>query len=283
MLLSLTRILELAQAGNMAVGAFNVTTMEGILAVLEAAKREQVPVILQFANAAHKGYIALEEIGPVMLALADKSPLPVCVHLDHGESLEEVDRALRLGFTWVMYDGSALEYALNVANTKAVVEMAKKYGAGVEAEIGAMGREDGNQEGGGVALASSYTDPGLAQSFIRDTGADALACSFGTVHGIYASEPKLDFERILEIRRLTGVPVVMHGGSGVSEKDFRHCISNGVRKINFYTYAAKYAGEAVAQRIQDSHGNIYFHDIALWGRQSMAATYEDAMRVFKNQ
>lgn len=283
MIVSLKTILELAEAKNIAVGAFNVTTLEGVRAVIAAAEELSQPVILQFANAAHKMYIPLEVIGPIMMDFADQAKVPVCVHLDHGADLDEVKRGLALGFSGIMYDGSALPYAENVANTRAAVELASKYGASVEAEIGSMGREEFASAGGSgeeEAVESCYTDPQQAAQFVKDTGIDALACSFGTVHGIYLKAPKLDIDRVARIREATGVPVVMHGGSGISDEDFRKCISNGVRKINFYTYAAKYAGDYVKEKLNAESGNVYFHDIACWGIESMKKTYMDTIRVF---
>ena len=266
MIVSLKTILGMAEATNTAVAAFNVTTLSGIRAVIAAAEELNQPVILQFANAAHKGYIPLTEIGPVMMQYADRAKVPVCVHLDHGENLEEIKTALDMGFSGVMYD-------------------AEGYGASVEAEIGSMGREEFASAGGSgeeEAVESCYTDPGQAAQFVKDTGIDALACSFGTVHGIYLKAPKLDIDRVKDIREATGVPVVMHGGSGISDEDFRKCIENGVRKINFYTYAAKYAGDAVKEKLNAESGNVYFHDIAVWGMESMKQTYLDTIRVFSN-
>lgn len=278
MLITLKNILDIAESKNMAVAAFNVTSLEGILAVIEAAQEEDTPVILQFANIAHGKYIPLETIGKVMVMMADESKVPVCVHLDHGDNFDEIKRALDLGFTSVMYDGSALPFSENVANTRYVTSLANEYGASIEAELGAMGAEGDNEN-----ILGEYTDPKVAKLFVGETGIDALAASFGTVHGIYKSEPKLDFERIEKIRESTGIPVVMHGGSGISDADFRKCIDCGVRKINFYTYAAKYAGDAVRQMVESTSGNIYSHDILVSLRQSMIKTYKDAIRIFKNR
>lgn len=280
MLVSLESVLGIAEAKNIAVAAFNLTTLEGIRAALAAAEELEQPVILQFANAAHGMYVPMEMIAPSMLALGDMAKVPVCVHLDHGGNFAEVKKALEMGFTSVMYDGSALPYELNAANTKAVVDIAARFSASVEAEIGSMGAEV--SEDGGEADESCYTDPDIAAKFVAETGVNALACSFGTVHGIYKSTPKLDIDRIAEIRRKTGIPVVMHGGSGISDEDFRKCIENGVRKINFYTYAAKYAGEYVKKRLEENSGNVFYHDIAVWGMESMKRTYMDTIRVFAN-
>ncbi len=285
MIVSLKTILEIAEARKIAVAAFNVTSMEGIQAALGAAEELNQPVIIQFANAAHGGYIPMDVIGPVMVLMAEKASVPVCVHLDHGETLEEVQKALELGFSGVMYDGSTLPYEENIANTKAAVELASKYGVSVEAEIGSMGREEFGSVGDGEneqEIESCYTDPLQAEAFVKATGVDALACSFGTVHGIYMKAPKLDIKRIGDIKSKTKVPIVMHGGSGISDEDFKKCIEQGVRKINFYTYAAKDAGTLIRDKIAATDGYVYFHDIAVWGRESMKQTYIDTLKVFSN-
>ena len=252
MLITLKNILKMAESKDMAIAAFNVTSLEGILAVIEAAEDEDTPVILQFANAAHSKYISLEDIGRVMVAFADKSKVPVCVHLDHGNNFDEIKRALDLGFTSIMYDGSELSLKQNIANTKYAKILADEYGASIEAELGSMGTEGENGN-----ILGAYTDPEVARLFVNETGIDALAASFGTVHGIYKSRPNLDFDIISGIRKLSGIPVVMHGGSGISDSDFKKCIDCGVRKINYYTYAAKYAGDAIRDMVKDTTGNIF--------------------------
>ena len=277
MLITLKNILKMAESKDMAIAAFNVTSLEGILAVIEAAEDEDTPVILQFANAAHSKYISLEDIGRVMVAFADKSKVPVCVHLDHGNNFDEIKRALDLGFTSIMYDGSELSLKQNIANTKYAKILADEYGASIEAELGSMGTEGENEN-----ILGAYTDPEVARVFVNETGIDALAASFGTVHGIYKSRPNLDFDIISGIRKLSGIPVVMHGGSGISDSDFKKCIDCGVRKINYYTYAAKYAGDAIKDMIKDKNGNIYSHDILVEIRRNMVKTYKETIRVFKN-
>lgn len=277
MLITLKNILKMAESKDMAIAAFNVTSLEGILAVIEAAEDEDTPVILQFANAAHSKYISLEDIGRVMVAFADKSKVPVCVHLDHGNNFDEIKRALDLGFTSIMYDGSELSLKQNIANTKYAKILADEYGASIEAELGSMGTEGENGN-----ILGAYTDPEVARLFVNETGIDALAASFGTVHGIYKSRPNLDFDIISGIRKLSGIPVVMHGGSGISDSDFKKCIDCGVRKINYYTYAAKYAGDAIRDMVKDTTGNIYSHDILVEIRRNMAKTYRETIRVFKN-
>ena len=277
MLITLKNILKMAESKDMAIAAFNVTSLEGVLAVVEAAEDEDTPVILQFANAAHSKYISLEDIGRVMVTFADRSKVPVCVHLDHGNNFDEIKRALDLGFTSIMYDGSELSLKQNIANTKYAKILADEYGASIEAELGSMGTEGENDN-----ILGAYTDPEVARVFVNETGIDALAGSFGTVHGIYKSRPNLDFDIISGIRKLCGIPVVMHGGSGISDSDFKKCIDCGVRKINYYTYAAKYAGDAIKDMIKDKNGNIYSHDILVEIRRNMVKTYKETIRVFKN-
>lgn len=280
MLVTMKSILDFAEANNAAIGAFNVTTLEGILGTLEAAEELGHPVIIQFAQV-HESLIPVKVLGPIMVMLAEQASVPVCVHLDHGEDLDYIKRAMDMGFTSVMYDGSVLDFEKNVANTCMAVEIAASYGVSVEGEIGSMGREEFGSVGAeGEAVASLYTDPDEAKRFVECTGVDALACSFGTVHGLYLTEPKLDFDIISAIREKAEIPVVMHGGSGVSAEDFRRCIQRGVRKINYYTYAAKAGGQAVRERCAAEEDIVYFHDVATWGKEAMKADVMEAMKVF---
>lgn len=274
MLVTLNRVLEYAEANNQAIGAFNACNYEGIQAILGAAEELNQPVILQYADA-HESYITLDEIGPLMVMMADKAKVPVCVHLDHGSKLSEIKKALEMGFTSIMYDGSHLDFEKNVVNTRIAVEMADAYGASVEAEIGAMGGE-------GKTCEDKYTNPDEAKEFVELTGVDALACSFGTIHGLYMSEPNLDFSIIEDVRAKANIPVVMHGGSGVSEEDMQKCIKCGVRKINYYTYAAKAAGAAVKEHCAAAgDGNVYFHDIAVCAREALKKDVMTAMKIFR--
>ncbi|WP_313582423.1 class II fructose-bisphosphate aldolase [Lacrimispora sp.] len=284
MLITMKAILELAEVKNIAIGAFNITSLEGIQAVLQASEELNQPVILQFAPV-HEAIISMNIIGPIMLMMAERASVPVAVHLDHGDDLSILKKALDMGFTSVMYDGSALSFEENAANTRIAVEMAGTYGASVEAEIGAMGRQEFSSIGEGEegeATEGCYTDPEQAERFVKITGTDALACSFGTVHGLYITEPKLDFDRISQIKSRIGLPIVMHGGSGVSGQDFRKCINNGVRKINYYTYLAKAGGMHVKEKSMESEGYVYYHDVTLWGIEAMKKDVLHTIKVFSN-
>lgn len=269
MLVSLTQILAYAEEQHCAIGAFNTPNLECISAVLRAASEQSTPVILSHAQL-HETVSPLSVIGPVMVHLAERSGIPVCVHLDHCEDISYMEKALDLGFTGVMYDGSMLPYAKNLENTCKAVELAHRYGAGVEAEIGQLAA----REGGSDAAGPVYTDPDDALRFSRESGIDALAPSFGTSHGIYKSKPRLDIDRVSRISRLTALPLVMHGGSGVSEEDYRRTIQAGIRKINYYSYMAK-AGFAAAEQVMHDPGAVFFHDLAKAAEEAM---YQDAAK-----
>ena len=275
MLVNLTQILSIAEENRYAVGAFNTPNLECINAVLSAAEKLNVPVIIAHAEL-HEAVSPLTKIGPVMVQAAKASRVPVCVHLDHCEDLDYMAQALEIGFTGVMYDGSTLPYEENLANTKKAVAMAGKYGCGVEAELGALA----SREGGAANVSGPvYTDPDEAVSFCRETGIDALAPSFGTAHGIYKSKPVLDLDRVKVISEKTGLPLVMHGGSGVSPDDYRTGIRNGLRKINYYSYMSK-AGTNAVKDLLEKEDITFFHDLALAAEKAMEADAEKALRMF---
>mgnify|MGYP004709543537 FL=1 len=272
MLVTLKNILKIAEAKKCAIGSFNTPNFESVKAVIGAAEELNQPVIIMHAQVHEEmGLCKMDEIAPIMLFMADRASVPVCVHLDHGTDLDYVKKGLDLGFTSVMYDGSTLPDEINFANTSIAVEMAQETGASVEAEIGSMGARESGAEGG----ESIYTTPSAAKKFSEETGIDALACAFGTAHGIYLKEPKLDFARLDEINKITNVPIVMHGGSGVSHEDYRKVISLGVRKINYYTYMAKAGGEAVSGK---TYGQ--FHDAANDAIAAMKGDVKKAISVF---
>lgn len=272
MLLNLKEILEIAQQKKIAVGSFNTPNMTSIKAVISAAEELNQPVIIMHAQIHEEmGLCKIEEIAPVMLLFAKAADVPVCVHLDHGTDLDYVKRGIELGFTSVMYDGSALKKEENIKNTKVIVGEAHKYNVSVEAEIGSMGA----REGGEGNAASIYTEPDEAAAFVEQTGIDALACAFGTAHGIYTSQPKLDFERLSKIKSLVNVPLVMHGGSGIKDSDYREVIKRGISKVNYYTYMAKAGAEAVSQKKYTQ-----FHDVLTDAENAMRENVKKAIKVF---
>lgn len=283
MLVNLKEILAIAEERNIGIGSFNTPNLESLMAVIGAAEELKLPVIIQFAQC-HEPWIPLSVIGPIMVERAKAAEVPVCVHLDHGETLTYLKQALEIGFTGIMYDGSTLPYEENLKNTRAAVSMAGRYNCGVEAELGSMGkRESGaGDEGAGISDDTKiYTDPVLAKQFVEDTGIDALACSFGTTHGIYLTEPKLDFDVVRNVRKETNeLPVVMHGGSGVSTEDFHTCIKAGVRKVNYFTYMDKTGGNAAADYLNTLGGNEpkFFSSVLMEAEKAMKENVKAAMR-----
>lgn len=282
MLVNLKEIYKLANEKKIAIGAFNVVNFENIQAILESAEKLNMPTILAFAQTHEENDIMdLDTIGPVMVVMAERAKVPVAVHLDHGVSLEYIEKSLKMGFTSIMFDGSALPYEENVKQTKQAVELAHKYGVSIEAEIGKMAGITLNNEGITENRASdrrNYTDPTEAKDFVQQTGVDCLACSFGTVHGEYFSEPNIDFDLVKELNDAAGVPIVMHGGSGVRHEDYKKVIANGVRKINYFTYMDKAGGEGVNAAGPFS----YFREAAKAGKEAMQKDVEAAMRCFVN-
>lgn len=278
MLATLKEVIAIGEEKGYAIGAFNTPNLECLLAVIQNAEEMNVPVIISHAQL-HEEIAPLTDIGPVMVMAAKAAKVPVCVHLDHGEDLDYLEKSLELGFTSVMYDGSLLSYEDNVANTKKAVEMAAKYNADVEAEIGVMGGREAGASDSVQKAEDMYTDPDVAEQFVKETGIDALAASFGTAHGLYKAAPKLDFERIERIKTQTGVPLVMHGGSGVSPEDYKKAIEKGVNKINYYSYMSN-AGVKAAKELLDSQDVTFYHDIAMAAQKAMKADVLKAMQVF---
>ena len=176
MLVTLKEVLKIAEEKKIAVGAFNAANLESLQAVIGAAEELTMPVIIQFAQC-HESWVPLELIGPIMVEEAKKASVPVCVHLDHGETLDYLEKALEIGFTGIMYDGSVLSYEENLENTKKAVQMAAKTGASVEAELGSMGKRESGAGDSDKDDTKIYTDPKQAKAFVETSGIDALACS----------------------------------------------------------------------------------------------------------
>lgn len=284
MLVTLNEIMKIAEEREIAIGSFNTPNLESLEAIIRAAEELDLPVIIQFAQC-HEPWIPLSLIGPIMVEAAKKAAVPVCVHLDHGETLEYLQQALDIGFTGIMYDGSTLSYEENLANTKQAVAMAKKTGASVEAELGSMGRRESGagDDTGADDETKIYTDPDQAAVFVKETGIDALACSFGTTHGIYLAEPKLDFDVVKNVRAKTDqIPVVMHGGSGVSREDYEKAIKAGTRKINYFTYMDKAGGNAAAAYVESVKDGepLFFSSVFMAAREAMKENVKEAMKMF---
>ncbi len=224
-------LLRRLRAEGRAVVGFSIYDLEQGIGVVRAAEAEQLPVLLQAGSSAFR-YAGREPLAQLALALAREAAVPVGVHLDHATDPAEVDACLRLGYTSVMFDGSALPFGENVRLTRAVVASAHRAGAWVEAELaGIAGDEDESSE----ASAGALTDPAVAARFVAETGVDALAVAVGNVHGIPAAPVALDLERLERIAQAVGVPLVLHGASGLPDAEVQAAIALGVAKLNVNT------------------------------------------------
>ncbi len=289
MLVSLTELMKDAEEKGYAVGASNAVSFESLRAIIAAAEETGKGVILNHAEV-HFPIMPLEVIAPIMVDMAKKAKVPVCVHLDHGNSLETCMKAIQLGFTSVMLDVSGLDYEENVAQTALMCRLAHSVGVTVEAELGHIFQSDiGVGEAGEQETLESfasaedvYTDPDMAKDFVERTGVDALAIAFGTAHGVYQVKPKLDLDRIKLIKEKINVPFVMHGGSGLTKEEFQTSIRNGIRKINYYTYMALAGGKAIKDFIESKGegDNVFYHDIPGIAMEAMKENVKEAINIF---
>lgn len=250
-LVTLKELITRADANKIAVGAFSVGNMEMILGAIKAAEEMNTPIIIQIAEV-RLPTSPLEIIGPMMVAAAENSFVDVCVHLDHGLKYETICKALEIGFSSVMIDGSLFSLEENIALTRKVVETAHEYGASVEAELGVVG---GN-EGGGKGHEIKYTDPAIADKFCKETGVDALAVAIGNAHGHYSVAPELRLDVLKEIDNSCDTPLVLHGGTGITPEIFQECIRNGICKVNIAT-ASFDAVVRGAKNSIDDNGNYF--------------------------
>ena len=236
MLVNLKEMLQNAQANHYAVGLFNTTDTDAIQGAIEAAEELRSPIMLGTAEVLLT-HGELQLIGPAMINMAKKASVPVAIHYDHGLTYERCLEALELGFSSVMYDCSTVSYEENVQKVKEMAKIAHSFGATIEGELGHVGDNEGSAEGNSHLDDPSqfYTDPKMAKDFVTQTGIDALAIAIGTAHGAYTYTPKLDIERLKQIRNEIDTPLVLHGGSGLSDADFKNCINNGITKINIFT------------------------------------------------
>ena len=225
------KMLQDAQDGHYAVGAFNVENMEMVMAVIEAAEEMNAPVIMQTTPSTVK-YAGLDYYLANVKAAAERADIPVALHLDHGSSYGLAMQALRPGYTSIMIDGSHEGFEDNVVLTKAVVDACRPSGIPVEAELGKVGGKEDDLDGGD---GDGYTDPNQAKEFVERTGASSLAVAIGTAHGLYKGEPKLEQERLSNIRQVVSVPLVLHGASGVPDEAVREAIRRGICKVNYAT------------------------------------------------
>ncbi|MBR6790583.1 MAG: class II fructose-bisphosphate aldolase [Oscillospiraceae bacterium] len=245
MLCNLNDVLKKAQAEHYAVGLFNTTDTDMLEAAIAAAEELRSPIIIGTAEVLLPSG-ELDLIAPSVIARAKAASVPVVVHYDHGLTFERCMQALKLGFSSIMFDGSAGDEDENIALTAEVVKIAHAFGASVEGEIGHVGQAASEDN----ADTDSYTTPEEAVSFIERTGVDALAVAIGTAHGAYKSKPKLDIGRLKEIRAAVDTPLVLHGGSGLSDDDFRNTIREGIAKVNIFTDLCLAGNRAMAEGLE---------------------------------
>lgn len=257
MLVTLNDVLLPAKRGKYAVGLFNAVNMELARGIIAAAESTQSPVIMGTAEVLFP-YGPLEEVSYYLLPMAKKAKVPVVIHLDHGLRKETCIKALELGFTSIMYDCSTDDYDTNVAKVKEMAEIAHSYGATIEGELGHVGDNEGSAEGSSHLSDPSkfFTDPKLAKDYVEKTKVDALAIAVGNAHGAYKLPPKLDFARIKEIANTVDVPLVLHGGSGLTDDDFRRAIKEGISKVNIFTDINIAAVKAEFSRFTDMNKGI---------------------------
>ena len=268
-LVKMKDLLRRAEEKNIGCGAFSVGNMEMVRGAIRAAEELDTPIILQIAEVRLKNS-PLHLMGPMMVQAAKEAKVDVAVHLDHGLTFETVDKALELGFTSVMLDASTLPFEENIARVKAVVEKARKYGATVEAELGLVGgSEDGSCDHG-----IRCTDPDDAVVYARETGIDALAVAIGNAHGNYPVAPTLAFDVLEKIHEKVDIPLVLHGGSGITDKDFQRAISLGIRKVNIAT-ASFNSLTAHVEKYMESTDKHNFFDL---NEAMVQGTYENVKR-----
>ncbi len=280
-LVNLKDVLTSASNQKYAIGSFNVINMESLHAILEAAVEKKSPVILSIAEV-HFKYLDLEAMADIVRYAAKKAPIPVVLHLDHGINYETIVRAIRCGFTSVMFDGSTLDYEDNLRITAEVARMAHSIGVSVEAELGHVGGEEGGPGGEDVDR-SLFTDPLQAKDFVKRTEIDALAVAIGSAHGVYKAKPKLDFERLVSIKKAVGIPLVLHGGSGIPDEDFKKSIELGISKINVFTEMAITATSELESTLCKLQENLAFPDLMLKARSAIGNTVKGKIEVFGSE
>ncbi len=281
MLVNMNDVLLPAKEGGYAVGLFNTVNLELAKGVLAAAEELHSPVIIGTAEI-FLPYSTLEELSYFLLPMAEKASVPVVVHLDHGLKAETCKRALELGFTSVMFDCSADDYETNIQKVREITQLAHAKGATVEAELGHVGDNEDSEEGSSQLADPSayYTVPAQAKDYVERTGVDALAIAVGTAHGTYKLPPKLDFDRISEIAKTIDTPLVLHGGSGLSDDDFKTAISRGISKVNIFTDINQAGAKAAVSTYQDGKGMT---DMILPSIEAVKKSVITKMRLFGSE
>ncbi|MBK5460183.1 MULTISPECIES: class II fructose-bisphosphate aldolase [unclassified Peribacillus] len=278
MLVNTKEILSAAQNGKYGVAAFNVYNLETVQAAITVAEKENHPVIIALGER-YFDTVDVEGFAALVKTLAGKSSVPVSLHLDHTYEKESIIRAIRCGFTSVMYDGSKYELTENIRLTKEITEIAHMAGVSVEAEIGSVARGafSDEEEGDGT-----LTDPKSAKEFVEETDVDFLAASIGTVHGMYTGKPNIDLDLLEEIRQLVGIPLVLHGGSGTPDEIIKQAVARGICKVNVNTEVSLAATSYLNQAFEQEQKAAHLSAIMAGMQEAMEPVMTKFVRLLQN-
>ncbi len=280
MLATLEQVLQQARLEKYAVGAFNITTPLCLSPIIKAAEKQRSPVIINIAEVSFTD-TDLDRLYPAIIHSAREASVPVVVNLDHGVSEDAIYKALRYGFSSIMFDASAYSYDENIKKTAQYARMCHGLGISLEGELGVIGGAEGDTEN--EAHGGQFTDPLVVKQYVQQTKVDALAVSIGNAHGFYRGEPEIQFDLLSQIAKQTEIPLVLHGGSGISDEDFRRAISLGIAKINFYTGLSVAAHQGLTEFLKETGGD--YQDLSKIGWTLMDAyqeAVEERMVVFKS-
>lgn len=278
MLTNFNAMLQTAYEQKKAIGSFNFYNYETLKGILHAAGQMHTPVIASFGRK-YLSNMSFDEVKAITAASADICKTDVCLHLDHCNNMEIIYQAVRAGFTSVMYDGSALPFEENAANTKRICEIAHACGVSVEAELGSLAAGAASHEGSADDI-EVYTSPDAAEEFVQRTGVDALAVSIGTVHGLYKGTPDIRVDILKAVNEKLHIPLVLHGGSGTPEENVKECISNGIAKINVNTEISDYTVQRTRELLAAE--NPHLSVVALNQMQYVSEVVQKYMSIFAN-
>lgn len=275
-----------AGKGNYAIVGFNTTSVTILRTVISAAEELNMPILISHAQL-HEPYFPIDDMAPVILRAAENAKVPCAVHLDHGLDEDYIYKCIRLGFTSVMADFSVSPLEENTARTARIVDVAHRLNVTVEGEIGEMPSNiigQGRSVPENEKIDSFFTDPGMAKEYVEKTGIDSLAVSIGSVHGAWRDKPVINFERLAEIRKAlpNDYPLVVHGGSGLSDDDVRGIVSNGVRKINIHTEVSTSPAKSLGSWLLGFERPVYFHEICDYSSKIMKEQALGAITLLMN-
>lgn len=283
-LVTLKQVLRESVKKRYAVAAFDTVDHMLSEAMIQAAEEKGVPFIVMVAGFdLDLDIMDAKNFMPYLTNRIERSSVPIALHLDHADSYESCMKAINYGFSGVMIDASSKPYEENVALTKKVVEAAHAAGVSVEAELGHVAGGEGNLEGGAVADRSAFTDPDEAVRYVEETGVDALAIAFGTVHGVYKGKSKLDHGLLKKIRSSIDIPIVMHGGSGLNINSYKAAIKNGINKINFFTGMSLAAVATLRKVIEEKDGYIHYPQVIYAAKAEVVKIVKKQIEIFGTQ